>query len=59
MVNGRHVLRSDFITQAEITAGVPFAQTTRAQRDQVLNDMINEELMVQRGPGGRSGGLRP
>ena len=49
LVNGRHVLRSDFITQTEITAGVPFAQTTRAQREQVLNDMINEELMVQRG----------
>ena len=49
LVNGRHVLRSDFITQTEITAGVPFAQTTPAQREQVLNDMINEELMVQRG----------
>ena len=49
LVNGRHVLRSDFVTQTEITAGVPFAQTTRAQREKVLNDMINEELMVQRG----------
>ena len=48
-VNGRQILRSDFRTQTQIEAGVPFDQTTPAQRQKVLNEMIDEELLVQRG----------
>ena len=49
LINGRQILQSDFRTQTQIEAGVPFDQTTRAQRLKVLNEMINEELLVQRG----------
>ena len=49
MINGRHVLRSDFIIQTEVEAGVPFAQTTPVQRNHTLGAMIDEELLVQRG----------
>ena len=49
LVNGRQILRSDFRTQTQIEAGVPFDQTTQAQRQKVLNEMLNEELLVQRG----------
>jgi len=49
LVNGRHILRSDFITQIQIETSLPYEQTTAAQRQKVLNDMINEELLVQRG----------
>src|SRR5271154_3621878 len=49
LVNQRQILRSDFMTQAETQFTVPFAQTTREQRQKVLEDMINEELMMQRG----------
>ena len=49
LVNGRQVLRSDFRTQTQIEAGVPFEQTTLAQRRKVLNEMLDEELLVQRG----------
>ena len=49
LVNGRPILRSDFRTQTQIEAGVPFEQTTPAQRHKVLNEMIDEELLVQRG----------
>jgi|SRR5215471_14017863 len=49
LVNGRHILRSDFITQIQIETSLPYAQTTPAQRQKVLNDMINEEILVQRG----------
>jgi parvulin-like peptidyl-prolyl isomerase len=48
-VNGRHILRSDFRTQTQVEAGVPFEQTTQAQRVKVLNEMIDEEVVVQRG----------
>ena len=48
-INGRPILRSDFIIQTEVEAGVPFAQTTRAQREKVLQAMVDEELLVQRG----------
>ena len=48
-VNGRHILRSDFMTQTQVEAGIPYAQTTRAQRAKVLGEMIDEELLVQRG----------
>ncbi len=49
LVNGRHILRSDFLDQTEIETALPFAQTTQEQRMKVLNDMLNEELLVQRG----------
>lgn len=49
LVNQRQVLRSDFMTQIQTEFGVPFAETTAAQRNKVLEDMINEELTVQRG----------
>jgi hypothetical protein len=49
LVNQRQILRSDFMTQTQTQFVLPFAQTTRAQRHAVLEDMINEELMVQRG----------
>ena len=49
VVNGRHILRSDFIAQTEITWGAAFDDTTPEQRQRVLQDMINEELLVQRG----------
>ena len=49
LVNQRQILRSDFMTQAQTEFTVPFAQTTREQRRKVLKDMIDEELMMQRG----------
>jgi hypothetical protein len=49
LVNQRPILRSDFMTQTQAQFTVPFAQATREQRHQVLEDMINEELVMQRG----------
>ena len=39
---------SDFISETEQAYGVPFAQTSPAERAVVLRRMIDEELMVQR-----------
>jgi parvulin-like peptidyl-prolyl isomerase len=49
LVNQRQILRSDFMAQTQTQFVLPFAQTTPEQRRTVLDDMINEELMVQRG----------
>jgi hypothetical protein len=49
LVNQRQILRSDFMTQTQSQFVMPFAQTTREQRHMVLEDMVNEELTVQRG----------
>ncbi|MFT3904691.1 MAG: peptidyl-prolyl cis-trans isomerase [Steroidobacteraceae bacterium] len=49
LVNGRQVLRSDFLTQTQTQFNVPFEQATAEQRQQVLKDMVNEELLMQRG----------
>jgi parvulin-like peptidyl-prolyl isomerase len=49
LVNQRQILRSDFMNQTETQYSLPFAQTSRQQRKKILNDMIDEELMVQRG----------
>lgn len=49
LVNQRPILRSDFVTQTEGFYGMPFAETTKAQRKQIISDMIREELFVQRG----------
>lgn len=49
LINGRHILRSDFIAQTQVETALPFAQTTKEQRLKVLNEMVDEELLVQRG----------
>ncbi len=49
MVNQRQILRSDFMAQAETQYSVPFAQTSAEQRHKTLEDMIDEELLMQRG----------
>jgi parvulin-like peptidyl-prolyl isomerase len=48
-VNQRPVLRSDFVTQLEGETGESFDQATRAEKLKVLDEMIHEELLVQRG----------
>jgi len=47
-VNGRAILMSDFVSQVQTLSGQPFAQTALAQRRRVLDDMVREELFVQR-----------
>jgi hypothetical protein len=47
LVNNLPILRSDFITQVQTQ--FPFERSTTQQRKKVLEDMIAEELMVQRG----------
>jgi hypothetical protein len=49
LVNQRPILRSDFMTQTEAQYFVPFARTSREQRRKILEDMISEELLMQRG----------
>jgi parvulin-like peptidyl-prolyl isomerase len=49
LVNQRPVLRSDFVAQLESETGETFEQATRAQKLKVLDEMIHEELLVQRG----------
>jgi len=49
LVNHRPILRSDYLAQLAQVYGVNLAESTKAQRDQILNDMIHEELFVQRG----------
>ncbi len=49
MVNGRPILRSDFINQLESETGKKFEQSTRAEQLKVLDEMVREELLVQRG----------
>jgi hypothetical protein len=48
LVNQRPILMSDFMTQTQVETGVPFEQATAAQRRQVLHEMIDQELLVQR-----------
>jgi parvulin-like peptidyl-prolyl isomerase len=48
LVNQRPILQSDFIAQLESLYSVPISQATKEQKTQVLNDMIKEELLVQR-----------
>ena len=48
LVNQEPVLMSDYISETEQAYGVPFAQTTPAERATVLHRMIDQELMVQR-----------
>ncbi len=49
LVNQRPILRSDFITQLESETGKVFGETTRKEQLNVLDEMIREELLVQRG----------
>jgi len=48
-VNQRPVLRSDFINQVEMETGKRFEDTPRSARLQVLEEMVREEILVQRG----------
>jgi parvulin-like peptidyl-prolyl isomerase len=49
LVNNRPILQSDFVTQTQIETGAPFKDATPADRKRVLQEMIDEELLVQRG----------
>jgi len=49
LVNQQPISRSDYLAQLQTLFGVDGAHATREQRQQVLNDMIREELFVQRG----------
>jgi PPIC-type PPIASE domain len=49
LVNQRPILRTDFIAQTETELGKPFGEATLAERLKVLDEMIREELFVQRG----------
>ena len=49
LVNQRPILRTDFIAQTEAELGKPFGEATVAERLKVLDEMLREELFVQRG----------
>jgi len=49
LVNNVPVLRSDLVAQVTALYTMPYSQTTAEQRKKVLDDMIREELYVQRG----------
>jgi parvulin-like peptidyl-prolyl isomerase len=49
LVNQKGILMSDFMSQTATEASTDFAQTTQAERSKVLHEMIDEELLVQRG----------
>jgi hypothetical protein len=49
LVNGKGILMSDYIAQTLEVEGVSFEEATPTQRAKVLHEMINEEILVQRG----------
>lgn len=49
LVNQRPILFTDFSAQLETEFSIPVSQATPRERAKVLNDMIREELFVQRG----------
>jgi hypothetical protein len=49
LVNQKGILTSDLISQATTELGKPFTEVTRNERARVLREMIDEELLVQRG----------
>lgn len=49
LVNNIPILRADLIAQTTALYTLPYAQTTLEQKQKVLDDMIREELYVQRG----------
>jgi len=48
LVNQQPISRSDFLIQLQTLFTVDLAHSTAAERQKVLNDMIREELFVQR-----------
>jgi parvulin-like peptidyl-prolyl isomerase len=48
LVNRRPILRSDFIAQLESETGLKFDESSQADRVKVLDEMVREELLVQR-----------
>jgi hypothetical protein len=48
LINQRPILRSDFFNQVESETGRNFSETSRQDRLKVLDEMVNEELRVQR-----------
>jgi SurA-like N-terminal domain/PPIC-type PPIASE domain len=48
LVNQEPILMSDFISETQSRTQEPYAQTTPEQRRQVLREMIDKELLVQR-----------
>jgi hypothetical protein len=49
VVNQQPILRSDFINQVEAETGTTYDKASRQDRLRVLDEMIDEELKVQRG----------
>jgi hypothetical protein len=49
LVNQQPISRSDYLMQLQSLYNVEFSHATREQSQKVLNDMIREELFVQRG----------
>lgn len=49
LVNQQAISRSDYLMLLHTLYGVELSEATREQRQKVLNDMIREELFVQRG----------
>jgi PPIC-type PPIASE domain/SurA N-terminal domain len=49
LVNQQPISRSDYLLQLQTLHGVDLQHATAAQRRKVLDDMIREELFVQRG----------
>jgi parvulin-like peptidyl-prolyl isomerase len=49
LVNQRPILQSDFVTQTQLETGSTFTATSATERRKVLDEMIEEELLVQRG----------
>jgi PPIC-type PPIASE domain len=47
-VNQRPILRSDFLAQLEMETGKPLREATREEQLKVLDEMVREELLVQR-----------
>lgn len=49
LINQRPIYRSDYLAQLQTTFSVSYDEATAEQKQKVLDDMINEELLVQRG----------
>lgn len=49
LVNNVPILMTDLVGQVTTTYNTPYTQATAAQKHKILNDMIHEELLVQRG----------
>ncbi|MFC4313166.1 peptidyl-prolyl cis-trans isomerase [Steroidobacter flavus] len=48
LINGQPILRGDFSTQLETQTGETLATSSRTTQLKILNDMVREELLVQR-----------